>query len=929
MAAAAAAAAAATSAADTTKPAAGDAIVGIVMTAVAAAVATAHDDAAADAAADNAAIAAAADAVATLSLAADPDIPAEPDAAAAAAASAIATRAPAAAAGDAAATAQKALEDATAEADKSAAASKSAAAAAAALRDEERVAVAAAAAAQTAYDVATANATTASLAEAEATDASEEMETMMAGMSLEQRGVASKVAAAASRRLAFAKATLEAAVEAKSAAAATAAPLVSAAAALTALSLEATTKATDAANKSATAATAVRAATVAAAKAAFVWNQLTALHRVREEIIGVCKGGNKGHGVTPSSGTAGIRSRATGPQGVGADIHHIVREDLSIMDEIEVAAAGKLTAVRLGNLRKILARTGKASAAQLARRLAAVPAEDRAEVKPVPEKEGDVWVHRVWEQLAGEVVASLDNCFEGRIGHEVRLSTVYPEFKEDGNLAGVSGFTSITDFAHIEAKDPKDGNVVNARLKGEMKRNWGLVESEGVAQGEEQNCVTLLHMFTVHGVDKIIVVRGKWSYCVVSDGFYIRIVRTSVEANPEAQVAFLRTRVSPRLPLWSATIMAAAHPSGGELGAAGGAGGGGGGGAAAAAAGIPTGLFALACLLAADREFLGNRDVPLPTDVTFTVPAHEDVEDPIIPPVPPTSAWSFLGTGGFSTAYRVPWNGTPCVVKWYRHATNRERSLLQEALVLLKLEQRGVAGVPRAHGGAWGEVGYNGARHLYALLLSGAGLVLHNTLPGLSFLQRLAVVVHAAAAVLRVLLAAHAHGFAHRDIRPPNVIVLPAFIAPAKAAAAAAGAAATALAAAVAVTAAVEAAAAVAMLSDWGNALLKDASRDEQAADVTAAKALLHVALPSTDSTPSEHRASAAVGNAIVAELAHEGLEDPTRANLERCVTAVYSSKARTAGGLLRLMDPLRVKLAPFLPDWEGSADAAIGAEPA
>jgi len=817
-----------------------------------------------------------------------------------------------------------------------------AAAAAAAAAAEAAAAAAAAAAAVEEEKAADAVATAAAKAVVDAGDGmSAAMVAMMAALTVDDRNKANRTCQSATTKQEDAKAALEAAAAAKVAAAG---------------------KAARAAAKAQEAATTAKEAKKTAAEASeFAAAQLTALQRVRELLIRLCNGSNNGHGTTPSSGTAGRAARAFGPQ---MDNHLVQYDDARVVTELLAATEKQLTTGTLGKLRGILANTGAASAVQLARDLAALPLKKRVE-KPKRAVKGAVWVHRMWSALADEVTASLGDSFTGTIGYEVRLSTVYPSFSWDGKWETVSGCTSIADFAHIESADPTDGNVVNTRVKMELKRRWDVLLKDGLAQAEEQNGVPLLHMFTVHGYDRIIVVDGKWSYCIASDGYFVIIVRTSVDVDPGAPVVFLTTRVSPPLPLWPDDIMAAAYPEwrtirlksarGGGHGAAGGAGaagggdcaaggdgaaaggdsaagGGGGGGdgatdgaaaaaataaakaaaaaAAADAAGaavcggvdIPSGLLVLACLFAVDRKFLGNREVPPPKEVLFTVPPHVDSRAPLVPPVPPSKEWAFVGAGGGSDVYRVRWNGTPCVVKMFRHATSHDASLWREAEAYRRLA--GVTGVPCAHGGGWAEVGHNGARHLDALLLSPDGVVLHNILPGLSFLQRLAVVVHAAAAVLRALVAAHVRGVAHGDIRPPNVIVLPAAIAAAKGGAAAG--------------------AEFAVLSDWGCAAFDSAAdHEKRAADVYAALALLHVALPDTTATTTEDD-DEDVCDAIVAELGREELSSAAKTAVEAGVSSVYGAMAATADELRLHMEPLAATLAPYLPTWPAPADGAV-----
>jgi len=756
----------------------------------------------------------------------------------------------------------------------------------------------------------------------------------------------------------------KAAATAKAAAAADEAAKAATKAATAATKAQETAAAAKAAAKTAGEARRVRA--VAKAEAVAVAEaQLVAMRHLRGTLIKVCKGGREGHSSIPPAGAAGWPSCTYGLQTPATENHVQQWNDAGVVTGLIAAASGKLTADRLDRLRGVLTGTGAKSAVQLARQLASVPAALRVEKKPMRAADG-VWVHRVWAALAGEAAASLGDCFAGSIGHEVRLSTY-----------DLPGYTTVADFAHIESEDPRDGNVVNARVKAAVKSDWEEVLATGVAIAEECNCMALLHMFTVHGADKLLTVNGKWSYCLASDGYFAFVVRTSVDADPADKAVYLTTRVSPPLPLWPADIMTAAYPewhtmwgsvaaaasgdgSGSGSGAAGGSAAAGGdgsgaygsdedyeyGGAAAAAreaeaaaagaaaavqaaiaevprsVGIPAGLLALACLCVADRGFLGNRDVPSPTVAALTgiTPALDSSGAAIVPPLPPPSEWAFVGAGEFADVYRVAWGGTPCVVKVYRHATTREHSLWPEAAAYHKLA--GVPGVPRAHGGAWSAVGSNaGRRHLHALLLSPAGVMLHNALAGLSFLERLAVVGHAAAAVLRVLVAAHELGMAHGGVRPSSVIVLPASIAAVRAAAEAASFAAMRAgriprprAPAAAAAAAGDAVpATIAVLSDWERAVLARASDDQKAADVTAALALLHVALPVT-----ARRAKTAkeVCSAITAALAGE--KSPARHTVTPCVSHVYALEKSKAAELLPRMESLAMWLTPYLPvRWE------------
>ena len=775
MAAAAAAAAALTApaapAADDVTRTPGVVAAAAVLAAVAAAVAAAgDDDDAADAAADAAAIAfaVAADAAdtddhsnsddgAAAGGAAAETMVTRPAAAAAAAAAAFkAADATSTATREAASAARAAAADATTIA--AAAAVDAAAAVAAAVVPESEVRIADAAADIAASAVADAVAAIAAAAERVLS-----IETMLAQISVETRDAAGNMQRSAHAQMAAAKLAYEAAKLACEAAAVRKADAVARAAPAIAAKTDAAAKATAAAarareldaaewvailamNSAHSAAMAAHTEKVVKDAAANLAEaQWRSLHYVRQKLTFGCTRIPHVPGGAPWMMTAKDRLLSAGASPPAPSSR--VWDNPSVATDLIAAAADKLAAERLDRLRGILGESGAASAVQLARQLAGVPDERRVEETPKrAAAEGTaVWAHRVWAALAGEVAASLGDSFTGCIGHGVRLFThAQPRYP------------SIATFAHIEAGDPRDGNVVNARVKVEVKRNWEGLLAKGIAQAREYNNLTLLHMFAVHGADNMFSMDGKWSYSVASDGIYIFILRTSVELDPPKGDAFMRTRVSPPLPLWPADIMAAAYPSGcttwpgvDEAAAA-----------VASVDGIPAGLLALASLFAVDREFLGNRDVPLPKLAGFVTPTLDGSSGgtgtAIDPPLPPPSDWAIVGVGGFADVYRVAWNNTPCVVKAYRRPTTRMHSLWPEAAAYHKLA--GVPGVPRVHGGSWSATG-----HLRALLLSPVGVMLHNALPGLSFLEQLAIAVHAAAAVLRVLVAARAgHGTPRR-----------------------------------------------------------------------------------------------------------------------------------------------------------------------
>ena len=506
----------------------------------------------------------------------------------------------------------------------------------------------------------------------------------------------------------------------------------------------------------------------------------------------------------------------------------------------------------------------------------------------------------------------------------------------------VEGFAAVADFAHISAVYSYEGNVVNTRSHHVLKRNIADAVVDGIPQVEGQGCLRLLHLETVCGaVDPATGIANdlhRVAYGVASDAYYLYLLKTSIEVD-ERGVPRLVTAVSPALPLWPAAVMEAAYPPAAAGAPA----------AAAAAAAedrvsvakaaamaaaiaeavtteevdaaaavvataqgitqaaaaamvrdVPLGALVLACLLAADREFLGAVPAIVPTgSVPFRLPPDTvnltDMEADWREPAVVLDDWSrVLGSGGFSDTFRVTWPGCPdgsCVAKFVRRPTTSSAKLLQEAAACMRL--RHSVYVPALLGGYWSEGEGEGAEApvLSALVLAPVGGTLWNVLVDLDGAARLAVLVHAVDAVLRALVDSHAVGVAHNDVHAQNVVVH-RFPPPRRAARAAAAAAVVAAAVGTAAAGAASEVAArrsvFAMLSDWGLATLSGCTDAEKAEDVTSAIGLLEI------------------GRLV-------GVGDVPR---DMVAAVNHVQWAVTAADALARLEPLRVRLAIALPDW-------------
>ena len=632
-----------------------------------------------------------------------------------------------------------------------------------------------------------------------------------------------------------------------------------------------------------------------------------------------------------------------------------VNGSMTVVNDLLTAAAGKV------DLEKLAAGVGASGGAyKAAMEFAALPVDER--LKEFEEGEEAIvakvtaWTHRVYGELLDEVACSIP-AFEGSLGHKVILSTPSPVRRPSFDRTwssvgtGMAWFGGVAHFAHLDTADSHAGDVVNTRSHHVLKRNMMYAVVGGIPQAEGQGCLRLLQLETAcDGVDLATGVGTaknlrRVAYGVASDAYYLYVLKTSIEVG-KSGFPRLVTVVSPALPLWPAAVMAAAYPPPADVewssidaakaaataakihlrvvnaavnvaaAAVATAQGISQAAAAAMAREVPLGTLVLACLLAADRELLGDAPVMLPTGgVSFCLPPDtvtlEDTETDWRESTVMLGNWSrVLGSGGFSDTFRVTWPGCPdgsCVAKFVRRPTTSAK-LLREAAACMTLRHNTY--VPALLGGHWREGGDAGDKVpvLTALVTAPVGVTLRNVLVDVEGTARLAVVVHAIDAVLRALVDAHAVGMSHNDVRSPNVIVhrLPPSRRPAAATGGAVGATTAAGEAAVAAAAAAAAAAGVAtdeaaaaagaavaarrgvfaMLSDWGQATLTACTDDEKVKDVTDAIEMMD-------------------------DLAWSG-------NMPggRTAAVMYFQAATTASDALARLQPLRTRLAAELPDW-------------
>ena len=303
---------------------------------------------------------------------------------------------------------------------------------------------------------------------------------------------------------------------------------------------------------------------------------------------------------------------------------------------------------------------------------------------------------------------------------------------------GAGQYKVVSEKAVLAQPGRPDHVVLRAReASPQVASSLVLVEDKRRDAGGETESSPLVRQGTLdavqYAVTRVLLLRdmfpgapaqdGWTAFCVFTNGSSVRVLRVAYAA-----AGGWRVHSTPLLPLFDQGTVPGSD-------------------------GVPAGLAALARLLSASPQQLGDLALP-PAGLTCVVDGAQ------------VALGDRLGLGGTSDVYACEFAGQPAVVKHARIASGARRrpNLGEEAAVLRALEARGCRNVPRVLAAP--------KRAMEFLVLSPRGVPLLVAARACRTLrERRELASRAASDVLVALKDAHTAGVAHCDVRPDNVVV--------------------------------------------------------------------------------------------------------------------------------------------------------------
>ena len=303
---------------------------------------------------------------------------------------------------------------------------------------------------------------------------------------------------------------------------------------------------------------------------------------------------------------------------------------------------------------------------------------------------------------------------------------------------GAGQYKVVSEKAVLAQPGRPDHVVLRAREASPQRASsLVLVEDKRRDAGGETESSPLVRQGTLdavqYAVTRVLLLRdmfpgapaqdGWTAFCVFTNGSSVRVLRVAYAA-----AGGWRVHSTPLLPLFDQGTVPGSDA-------------------------VPAGLAALARLLSASPQQLGDLALP-PAGLTCVVDGAQ------------VALGDRVGLGGTSDVYACEFAGQPAVVKHARIASGARRrpNLGEEAAVLRALEARGCRNVPHVLAAP--------KRAMEFLVLSPRGVPLLVAARACRTLrERRQLASRAASDVLVALKDAHSAGIAHCDVRPENVVV--------------------------------------------------------------------------------------------------------------------------------------------------------------